>query len=194
MEYHLKRFFIDVYQDSSMYEGYLKGAVLLDSEVYQKWYTKMEKRNYLFATNLKSINRPYPKDFVVESALNEDLTVTKKLYNKSETIVSDFGFPKLEQSFLDCISSDKKVHYICNGCFMNTLENISRVLERGSFSVGICCDKKIDLYRKTVDYYNQLKNILLNVGYQVSSFESYCPNNERVYLLRYDSIRGKAKK
>lgn len=194
MESHLKRFFMDVYQDSSMYENYLMGRVSLDKEAYQKWYTKTEKRNYLFAQLLKSISKPYPRDFVVESALTKDLSVSRYLYNKKEINVSEFGFPKLEKSSLNPILTEKKIHYICNGCFMDTLENISKVLDNGSFSVGICYEKKRELYWEIVEYYNQLKKTLLNSGYRASSFESYCANNDRVYLLRYDSIRITSKK
>lgn len=189
MESHLKRFFIETYQDESMYEDYLTGKAFLNREDYRKWYSKMKVRNSLFSDMLTEVHNINSR-VVVESALSKHLAVSSSFFCKKEIIESDFGFPKIEAK-INLKEGNSKAHYICNGCFTNTLEQIYQVLSSGSFSVGICCEKKTDLFRETVQYYNQLKDILLKSGYNAFSIESNCSMNNRIYLLKYNSCQGK---
>jgi len=91
--------------------------------------------------------------------------------------------PKIEM--LDVES--ESFYYICNGCYKTTLQNIYKVLSKGAFTVGICCDKKTDEFRDLVKYYNELKDFLMRKGYHATSFESNLSSKTRIYLLSYDS-------
>lgn len=187
METHLRRFFIEIYDDPNMYNDYINGKVFLNRELYSKWHKEIQERNKIFAKSIKEINRPLSRELVVESALSENLTISEYLFRKSKVEVSDFEIPQISK----IIPGNEKYHYICNGCFVDTFDKINQVLERGSFTVGICCEKKTKLFKEISTYYNQLKNVLLNNGYYARSFESNTNRKNRVYLLMYDSIQDK---
>lgn len=183
----LQRFFVEVYNDNNMYEDFLKGEVFLDNEKLADWTKKMRLRNEKFASAIKDFNRIYPNSKVVESTLCDGLSVSDFLYNKSETKVSDFGKFKINKKTL----GDDRYHYVCNGWFLDTLDNIYKVLEKGSFTVGICCDKTTDLYHDVKMQYNKLKDFLIKNGYVAGSVEKNIGSRDRVYLLMYDSLRNK---
>lgn len=183
----LRRFFVEVYDDDGMYDDFLRGEVILDNEKVMNWTKTMRLRNREFATSIKDFNRVYPKTKIIESAIGDGLSVSEFLYNKSEVTTSDFGKFEIGKKTL----GDDRSHYICNGWFLDTLDNIYKVLEKGSFTVGICCEKKTDLYRDVKTQYNKLKDFLMRNGYMAGSVEKNCGTKDRVYLLMYDSMRNK---
>lgn len=183
---HLKRFFMEIHNDSSMYEAYLNGLISIDEEVYNKWYREMEIRNEVFADTISRFERLNSNTFVFESAICRNLTVSKHLFNKCRVEEASFGISKVVPKPL----GESNEHYICNGYFEDTLENIYQVLTNGAFTVGICCEKKSELYERVSMYYNKVKEHLLKRGYRVSSIESSMSPKNKVYLLMYDSNKN----
>lgn len=181
-EMYLKRFFIETYNNENMYYEYLKGQVYLDYNLVSNWLKDMDMRNYFFSKSIESFNRLKPREIVVESALSNELAVSKTFFNKKEIIVSEFGKSKIEKKQL----GESHNHYICNGYFNDTLEQIYNVLDKGSFTVGICAEKKTELYKEVVKYYGQLRSFLLKNGYTTAALETNCNSKNRIYLLMYD--------
>lgn len=186
---YLRRFFIEVYNDPTMYEEYLNGRVFLNRELFSKWHKEINLKNESFARKIKEIERPGTKEIIMESALSKDLCVSKHFFNKKIVTVSDFGLSKIEEKPLGNLQE----HYMCNGVFLDTLDNIYQVLNNGSFTVGICCEKKIELYKDVVAYYNKLKDFLLRKGYRTAALETNVNSKNRIYLLTYDSRTHKKK-
>lgn len=182
---HLKKFFKDIYNDSSMYYDYMAGRLSLDQTAFLKWYAAMERRNREFLKMIRDDDHIRFSDSIIETALSQHLTVTTTTFRKRTIEVSEMATPKIE---LLEVGSDSH-HYICNGCYETTLQNIYRVLSKGSFTVGICCEKKTDEYRDLVKYYNMLKDFLMRKGYRAASFESNISSKDKMYLLMYDSKR-----
>lgn len=54
-EIYLKKFFVDVYHDSSMYYDYTSGRLHIDKNAFVKWYSTLERRNDLFLNLLKKL-------------------------------------------------------------------------------------------------------------------------------------------
>ena len=181
-ESHLKRFFMKTYNDIDMYYGYLKGDVFVDRNIYSKWASTLERRNELFAHILKQCDRVRFDDKIIESKLSNNSCVSQHFVNKAITNISEFQKFKIEKKNL----GDSANHYICNGYFEDTLEQIYNVLNNGSFTVGICTEKKTELFRSVVAHYNQLKDFLLKNGYNTASIQTNVSANNRVYLLMYD--------
>jgi hypothetical protein len=182
-EIYLKKFFIDTYNDPNMYYEYLSGRLHIDRIAFSKWYSTMESRNASFLALIKNCNKINTNTNILETALSDNLTVTTPVYRNRVIEVHDIATPKIEM--LDI--GNETCHYICNGCYETTLQNIYQVLSKGSFTVGICCDKKTDEFRDLVKYYNMLKDFLMRKGYHASSFESNVSSKTRIYLLSYDS-------
>lgn len=182
METHLKRFFIEVYNNSKMYDEYLKGEVYIDQNIYYKWLLDIKKRNELFAETLNEFNRIKCRETIIESRLNNEYCVSEYFNNPVISDISEFGKFKIQQKKL----GNSNGHYICNGYFKETLEQIYKVLDNGSFSVGICTEKKTSLFKDVVTHYNMLKDFLLKEGYQTSCIQTNVKSNNRVYLLMYD--------
>lgn len=189
-ELYLKKFFKDTYNNENLYETYLKGFFRIDPDLFSKWYKEMEIRNRLFLDKISPLRKVSPSSCILETALSQNLTVLTPLYRKRVTEVKEASFPKIEQLELGVGSH----HYVCNGVYESTLQNIYNVLTNGSFSVGICTNKKTDEYRKIVKYYNTLKDFLMRHGYHVSSFESNNGSKNKVYLLMYDCEKNKTHK
>jgi len=181
-ELHLKRFFMEVYNNLDMYYAYLKGEVFIDCNTYSKWSSALERRNELFANTIKSYDRIKFNDIISESKLGDNLCVSQYFANKKIINISEFEKFKIEKS----IVGNSTNHYICNGYFSDTLEQIYNVLDNGAFTVGICTEKKTDLFRNVVAHYNQLRDFLLKNGYTTSSIQTNVSSNNRVYLLMYD--------
>lgn len=182
-ELYLKLFFIETYNSENMYYEYLKGQVALDNDLLNKWLREIEIRNYTFAQSLNDFNRFSIRNLIVESALSDEICISKKFFYKRERIISEFGKFKISHKII----GDSHNHYICNGYFLNTLEQIYKVLDNGSFTVGICAEKKTNLYQDVVKHYEKLRKFLLNNGYHASSLETNCGRKNRVYLLMYDA-------
>ena len=179
---HLKRFFLEVYNDIDLYYDYLIGNTTINHDVYYKWYKDIKHGNEIFANCLINFNRIKWKDPIVESALADYFSVAKHLHNPSIINVKEFEKFKIEKQELGSSIN----HYICEGYFEDTLEQIYNVLDKGSFTVGICGEKQNCLYQEVVDYYSKLRHFLLKNGYQTSAFETNCNSKRRVYLLMYD--------
>lgn len=183
---HLKRFFWETYGDITMYEDYLCGDAFVNQELYLKWLKDVDNRNKIFAKSLSDFNRIHNKNIIIESALTSELTISKYLLvpsNNVNTVVSNFGSFQLK----DESKNPTNNHYICNGYFIDTLKQIYNVLDNGSFTVGICAEKKTDMYREVVEYYGKLRSFLLKNGYNTSAIQSNVNSKNRVYLLMYDS-------
>lgn len=181
-ELYLKRFFIEVYNDESMYYDYLNNKVFLNYDEFAKWHKDIELRNSMFANSIKEFDRIDFKDIIVESKLSEELNISKHFHNKSEGQVSEFGKFEIKSYPL---GNDNK-HYICNGYFTDTLEQIYKVLDKGAFTVGICTEKKTELFHDVVKYYGELRSFLLKSGYQTSALEVSCNSKNRIYMLMYN--------
>lgn len=184
---HLRRFFSEVYNDPKMYEDYVEGKIILDFKLYNEWYQKLDIRNRIFARSVKEFTCSRPREFVMESAINDKLTVSQYLFGKSEVYISDFGKPEI----ITKNQEDLQAHYICNGYFNDTLQKINQVLNKGSFTVGICSEKNTKLYKEVISYYNKLKMALLKNGYISSSLEISSISKNRVYLLMYNGEKRK---
>ena len=182
-ELYLKRFFIETYNDESMYYEYLKGNVFLDRNLLSVWLKEMEIKNSVFASSIHDFKHFTNKKIIIETSLSNNLCVSKHFFNKSEATVGEFGKFKIERKPL----GNSCNHYICNGYFIDTLEQIYNVLDRGSFTVGICAEKKTELYKDVVKHYGELKSFLLKNGYKTASLETNCGKKNRVYLLMYDA-------
>lgn len=182
-ELYLKWFFIEKYNDVNMYYEYLKGQVFLEQNLFNNWFKEMEIRNNTFAKSLRDFDRFNIRNTVIESALSDTLCVSNHIFNKSEKHISEFGKFKIERKSL----GNSTNHYICNGYYIDTLEQIYNVLNKGAFTVGICMEKKTKLYSDVVKHYGDLRNFLLKNGYQTSSLEANCGKKNRVYLLMYDA-------
>lgn len=189
-DYSIKRFFKEVYNDQDMYQEYLNHRVFVDNDKYFKWVKTINSQNKIFADEISDFKRGNFVSQIIESSTSKGLTVSEHLYlghlNISE---QPFDTPKIESKQL----GNGKYHYICNGCYKDTLEKIYDVLNKGSFTVGICCEKKTDLYRDISKYYNQLKDFLVKKGYILGSIETNSVSNNRVYLLMYDSAKNRCK-
>lgn len=181
-EAYLKLFFIETYNDENMYYEYLIGKVKIDYDLYTKWHKEMEQKNSTFFKSMKSFERTNYKDDLVESCLSDELCITKYFVNKKERHISEFGKFKIVKHPLGNASH----HYICNGYFTDTLEQIYKVLENGSFTVGICGEKKSEIYKDIVKHYGELRSFLLKNGYSTSAIQTNCGEKNRVYLLMYD--------
>ena len=179
---HIKKFFEDVYNNPTMYDGYKIGTVFLNHELYSKWYKEMSIRRDTFVKVIKEIDRPKINEFVFETSLSSNLALSKSFFGKKEIEIQEFCTPKIETKPL----GDATYHYMCNGCYETTLDNIYKVLNKGSFTVGICSEKKTDEFREITKYYNQLRDHLMKNGYLTASFESNISTKNRVYLLMYD--------
>lgn len=179
---YLKRFFIEVYNDIDLYYDYLDGKSVINHEIFSKWFKDTKLRNAIFANCLVNFDRIKWNDTIVESSLGDYFSVAKNLHNPSIINVRDFEKFKIEKKEIGNSIS----HYICNGYFNDTLEQIYNVLDRGSFTVGICAEKKTELYNDVVKYYGELRSFLLKNGYSTSAIETNCSGKSRVYLLMYN--------
>lgn len=188
IDFHMKKFFEDEYNDPNMYFDYINGKIILNYELYDKWYKAMKKRSASFY-DLANHSNLTPDIELFETTTTSDFAVTKFLGHKRIEL-KEFMMPKIEERPL----GGESFHYICNGCYETTLENIYKVLNKGSFTVGICCEKKTEEFRNIVKYYNELKHFLMMKGYSLFSYESNVSGNNRVYLLNYDSRKNKSKK
>ena len=54
---HLKRFFLEVYNDIDLYYDYLIGNTTINHDVYYKWYKDIKHGNEIFANCLINFNR-----------------------------------------------------------------------------------------------------------------------------------------
>jgi len=179
---HLKKFFEDVYNDTNMYFEYLANRRQIDHVLYSKWYQEMEKRRNLFADFINSTKQNIVNSDLVETALSKELAVSKTLFKKAELDIQTFSIPALEEKSI----GNESHHYLCNGCFDTTLENIYKVLENGAFTVGFCGEKKTDEFKEIVKFYNTLKDQLMRKGYIATSLESNISSKNRIYVLTYD--------
>lgn len=187
---HLRKFFMDVYDNLDMYYEYLEGKAFLDPLKYSKWHSEQEHRNNLFAQCLKDNDRVNTDTFVLESALSGELSVSNFLGNNRLIMISDFDKFTLTKGQPGKV----QMHYICNGYYSDTLEQIYQVLTCGSFSVGICTEKKTDLFREVKAHYRHLKDFLLKNGYVTEAIESNIGSKNRIYLLTYDYYNQRVKK
>ena len=186
---HMKKFFEDIYHDSTMYSCYLNGQMFLNMDLYTKWYKEMRLKRDLFLKELKSTSMFKIKHSFFETSIHEDFLVTEKVFGEKIFEVKEFTLPDIFEYPL----GGSNLHYICNGCYESTLENIFNVLNKGSFTVGICTDKKSVEYKQIVKYYNELKDFLMRRGYHASSFECNNGGSNKTYLLMYDSLKQKKK-
>lgn len=182
---YLKRFFKEVYNNEDMYNEYLEGRVFIDNEKLMKWFKDVEIRNKTFAEAINKFAHPNNSQKVFETSISETLSVSSKMFNKKEIEIGDFERFKICKKEL----GNSRNLYICNGWYSDTLDNIYQVLNKGCFAVGICCEKKTDLFRDVRTHYNKLKDFLLKNGYNAGSIEENTYSNNRVYLLTYDSFR-----
>jgi len=182
-EIHLKQFFIEKYGDKNMYYEYLAGRISIDKDMYDSWYKDVEARNRLFSYQIKKHNRIFLGDTIVESKLCENLCVSKFFVNKCCSHIGEFGKFKIEKKRVGISNA----HYICNGIYLDTLNQIYDVLSHGAFTVGICAEKRSEFYNSVVDYYGKLRNFLLNNGYSTSALEINCNSKNRVYLMMYNA-------
>jgi len=188
-EAYLKKFFMDIYQDPGMYLDYICGRINIDSAAFSKWYYSIERRNREFLYSISTCKCINFRSFIKETALSENLTVTTPIYKNRTIEISEMAMPKIEM----LKPGFENYHYICNGCYETTLQNIYNVLSNGSFTVGICCDKKTDEYRDLVKYYNILKDFLMRKGYIATSYEANVSGKNKMYLLMYDSKKQNKK-
>jgi len=181
---NLKRFFMETYDEEGLYSKYLNKEFSLDKPLYLKWLKEKETQNMMFAQSMASFNRIVPNSHIVESSTGKELSIFKYLPIKSEIHLSSFVFsPSLiKKSAL----GNGTEHYVCNGYFENTLEEIYNILEKGAFTVGICSDSHTKLYREIVEHYKKLREFLLKEGYITSAVETNCNFKNHVYLLMYD--------
>lgn len=181
-EYNIKRFLEEKFDEDDIYEQYLDGRVFVKPEEYLKWFKTLDRQNDIFADALKSFDAVSSNSIIVESAVHQEIAVCNHLRCKSITVNEvEFNRPKLEKK----AHGNEKYHYVCNGVYNDTLTRIYEVLECGSFSVGICNDKKSELYKETVSYYKKLKDFLHREGYSVSAIETNCGTINRVFLMKY---------
>ena len=180
---YLKRFFLETYNDISLYYDYLDGKAVVDHNEFRKWFKNIKIGNEVFANCLINFERLKFNDIVIESALGDCFSVSKLLHNPSIINIRDFTKFKIVKGEV----GSSTYHYICNGYFDDTLEQIYNVLNRGSFTVGICGEKQNCLYQDVVDYYSKLRRFLLKNGYVTSALETNCDRKNRAYLLMYDA-------
>jgi len=181
-EYNIKRFLEEKFDEDDIYEQYLAGRVFIKSEEYLKWFKALDHQNDIFADNLKASNVIGFNCVIIESAVSKEIAVCNHLKTKNITINEvEFNKPKLEKKSL----GNDRYHYICNGIYSDTLTRIYEVLEHGSFSVGVCADKKSKLYKETVSYYIKLRDLLRREGYMASAVETNYGGVNRVFLMKY---------
>ena len=113
-ELYLKRFFIEQYNDETMYYEYLKGNVFLDRNILSIWLKEMEIKNSVFASSINDFKRLNNKKIIIETSLSNNLCVSKHFFNKSEATVGEFGKFKIEKKSL----GNSCNHYICNGLYI----------------------------------------------------------------------------
>lgn len=178
----LKYFFKETYNDINIYNDYLCGKFLLDKTIYNKWLSNIDLRNNIFAQVLKNFDRIEWGATILESSLNKDHCVSKSFHNPSIISVNDFEKFEIKKHPV----GDSKNHYICNGYYQDTLMQIYKVLDKGSFTVGISTYKNKELFDDIVNYYNKLKMYLLKNNYCTAAIQTYVAGS-KVYLLMYDS-------
>lgn len=183
MNVHIKKFFKDIYGDDTVYSDYLDGKIVLDKDLYEKWYKEMLRRKDCFFNLIKSTLYQYKNISCLETTLHKDFTLTNGAFNKKEIEIQEHSFPEIKELEL---GQDRKL-YVCNGCYKTTLENIYKVLNNGAFLVGVCCNKNVEEYKETVEYYSRLKDFLMQKGYGVGSYESYLSGIRKSYVLTYNN-------
>ncbi|MBQ7136763.1 MAG: hypothetical protein IJO43_02145 [Bacilli bacterium] len=184
---HIKKFYEDVYHDPSMYYEYLSGKRTIDPMLYSKWYKEMEARRDPFVKFIMGGKKYNNHEFFFETALSKDLAVSRPYFINKSIEVKEFIIPRLEEMPL----GDESFHYLCNGCYETTLENIYRVLNHGSFTVGYCGEKKTDEFKEIVKFYNMLKDRLMRKGFIASSMEESVSSKHKLYVLTYQSKNKK---
>lgn len=187
---HLKKFFMDTYNSEDMYYDYVKGSIILDLPKYSKWHSEQRNKNSLFANYITENERLDNDSIILESALSGDLAVSNFLVNSKLVRISDFSKFKINKGTV----GNLKGHYICNGYYNDTLEQIYQILNNGSFTVGICTEKKTKLFKEVKAHYNQLRDFLLRNGYITDVMESNIGSKNRIYLLTYDYYNQRTKK
>ena len=187
---HLKKFFMDIYNSEDMYYDYVKGSIILDLPKYGKWHSEQRNKNSLFANYIIGNERLDNDSIILESALSGDLAVSNFLVNSKLVRISDFSKFKINKGTV----GNLKGHYICNGYYSDTLEQIYQILNNGSFTVGICTEKKTKLFKEVKAHYNQLRDFLLRNGYITDVMESNIGSKNRIYLLTYDYYNQRTKK
>jgi len=184
---HIKKFYEDIYNDPNMYYEYLSDKRKIDPGLYSKWYKEMQLKREPFVKFVSESKRYNNHEEIFETALSKDLAVSRPYFINRTIEVKEFTIPRLEQRPI----GDERFHYLCNGCYETTLDNIYRVLNNGSFTVGYCGDKKSDEFKEIVSFYNKLKDKLMRKGFVAASMEESVSNKHKLYILTYQSKRRK---
>lgn len=183
----LRGFLLETQNVPYFNEDYQIDKQYIDIALYDKWVNEYNFKNKIFAGIIAEYYKFNSRKKIVESALAEDLSISKYLYAKTQVIVSDISISRPKAKTLGA----GNYHYICNGCYIDTLDHIYDVLKNGSFTVGVCGDKKSESFKEMVDYYNQLRELLLKEKYTVGAMECNHSSRTKAYFLTYDSAKNK---
>ncbi len=186
MDYCVKRFIEETYQNPNIYYDYLLEKFFINYNDYSNWLNELDIRNKLFADLIIDSNCIATDDVIVESVLTKEYNVSNYLNNAMIIRCSnEFKVPEAN------VNNSKKASfcYICNGYYNDTLSRINQVLDQGSFNIGISSSKHKSFYKEICTYYKQLKNQLINAGYNINQYEETLHQDYKVYLLSYRAKR-----
>ena len=147
-------------------------------QIQSDFFKKLEEANYIFAGILK----PYIKtDLILEIVNDQDYSVGKYLKPKKLYIKGTEREFTYENHY---VREEEKLsgHLLCNGSFEEIHEFLPRVLDKGSFTIGVCEEKSIS-YRKKKRLYKRVFDTLLQMGYPVVQEEQRV-KKYGIYLLR----------
>lgn len=138
--------------------------------------------NKMFAKYLESKKLIKPNDNLIEitASVVDSVTMFLENQNSKNVIMHNVDPDMYGVNF----NPDSGVNdFICNGVFSTTGCYTRRMLETGSFNIGICSNDPKE-YRKAKDFYQKFGKVLVAIGVPIDVHEEEL-NEGKIYLLSY---------
>lgn len=149
--------------------------------LYQNFLQQVEKSNKLFA----KVARPFFPEGkeIIELSNSRDYSVSSFL---DQRVISVIGKDCESFTLQEIPLAEEKNlsgHFLSNGCYEETGEMLAQFLRQGSFTVGVCANKRSSYFKNLKKQYQMLYYQLLKRRKDVAE-EMKADGDYRVYMIR----------
>lgn len=175
MEILMSRYILEIQQDTTLFKKFQNGSWYPNFDEYRLFLKKQEKNNNSFSKLISKYHLVKQQDHIVETVFSEELdSIATYLERESIQIKSGYGTITCPSSIPQTL--EYPTCYISNGIFQDTETLVSKLINYGSFIVGVCDNPNSVFYQENIQRMKQLETILKK---RHVSYRTYHHKNHR---------------
>ena len=174
MELLMSRYILEIEKDSSLFKKFLNGGWYPNFDEYRMFLRKQEKNNNSFAKTITRYHLVKSTDHVIETVCSKELSSVASFLNKDATIIqSGYGTIKFDSEISNILTYPSC--YISNGIYHDTKELVTKMINYGSFIIGVCDNPNSIFYKENIERIKELKLYLdkRHVPYKTYKYDNH---------------------